>query len=251
MNVTLQTLRERVRLIERPSARHGKTLAFGVAAMDDWLPGGGLALGALHEIGGAPPDAGPAACATLFAAGIAARTGKPVLWCGQKPDLFVPGLACAGLAAGRVIHAETGTDTGVLQVMEEGLRHPGLGAVIGEIGALPITASRRLALAAEKSGVMALALCRQAGGPGGKMKAPAQNTACTRWCIGPHPSPPLAVPGLARARWQVALLRARGGSPKTWILEGCDAQGRLSVPADMAYRPIGIAQDGAEHRSAA
>jgi protein ImuA len=44
--------------------------------------------------------------------------------------------------------------------MEEGLRHSALAAVVGEVIRLPLTASRRLQLAAEQSGVTALVICR-------------------------------------------------------------------------------------------
>src|SRR6266513_2246021 len=50
----LAALRERIRHIEQP-ASHG-VLPFGVAATDRALPGGGLALGAVHEILGIDGD---------------------------------------------------------------------------------------------------------------------------------------------------------------------------------------------------
>jgi protein ImuA len=228
----MDDLRHRIRLLERPAARAAGVLAFGVAALDAHLPAHGLAQGALHEIGGGGADAVPGACAALFTAGILARLPHPVLWCATAQDIFAPGLACAGLHPGRVIHAEAPDDKTVLLVMEEALRHPVLSAVVGELARLPMTASRRLVLAAEKSGVMALALRRRAEG---KPEDTALTAASTRWRITPLPSPP--APGLGRARWQVELTRCRGGLPKTWILEACDAQGCLAVPAELADRP--------------
>ena len=71
--VSLKALRERIRQIERP-ARHG-VLPFGVAAIDRALPGGGLALGAVHEILGQGGDEEDGAAAAGFAAGILARLG--------------------------------------------------------------------------------------------------------------------------------------------------------------------------------
>ena len=71
--VSLVTLRDRIRRIERPNAsRHG-VLPFGVAAIDRALPGGGLGLGALHEILGAGADEEDGAAAAGFIAGIAGR----------------------------------------------------------------------------------------------------------------------------------------------------------------------------------
>ena len=72
-------------------------LPFGIAEVDLRLPGGGLALGALHEVAGGGNGAIDGAAAALFAAGIAARTKGKVLWCIARPDLFAPALAQAGL----------------------------------------------------------------------------------------------------------------------------------------------------------
>jgi hypothetical protein len=70
---SLAALRDRIRQTEQP-ARHG-VLPFGVAAIDDALPGGGLALGAVHEILGAGGDEEDGVAAAGFAAGILARLG--------------------------------------------------------------------------------------------------------------------------------------------------------------------------------
>jgi hypothetical protein len=58
--------------------------------IDRRLPGGGLALGALHEVAGGGNGAVDGAAAALFAAGIAARTKGKVLWCITRADLFAP-----------------------------------------------------------------------------------------------------------------------------------------------------------------
>ena len=57
----------------------------------------------------------------------------------------------------------------------------------------------------------------------------------------------MPAPGLGRDRWQVELLRCRGAEPRTWILEACDAKGRLALPADLADRP----DQAADRRAAA
>ena len=230
---SLDSLRRSIRRLERPVARPGGALGFGVAGLDEYLPDGGLASGALHEIAGGGPDAVPAACATLFAAGILARMARPILWCTAGDDLFAPGLACAGLHPDRVIHARAADDHAVLVVMEEALRHPGLAGVVGELWRLEMTASRRLVLAAEISGVMALALRRRREG---RPEETGLTAAATRWAISPLPSSPLPVAGIGRARWQVELTRCRGAAAKSWIMEACDAQGRLAVPAELADR---------------
>src|SRR5437763_865507 len=71
----LAALRETVWRIERPTAaRHG-ILPFGVAAIDRALPGGGLALGAVHEILGADGDEEDGAAPAGLIAAILARLG--------------------------------------------------------------------------------------------------------------------------------------------------------------------------------
>src|SRR4029077_4576898 len=101
-NSSLLALRDRIRHIERP-ARHG-ALPFGVAALDRSLPGGGLALGAVHEILGAGGDEEDGAAAAGVAAAILARRGSaPALWCLRRPDLYGPGLSAHGLDPARLV----------------------------------------------------------------------------------------------------------------------------------------------------
>jgi protein ImuA len=124
-----------------------------------------LALGPLHEVAGSGNRAIDGAVAALFAAGIAARTRKRVLWRVTRQDLFAPALAQAGLAPDRVIYVEAGDDKAVLACFEEALRHAKLGAIGAEISRLSTAASRRFQLAAEGCGVIGLALLRGAAKP--------------------------------------------------------------------------------------
>ena len=236
----LDALRTRIaRLERRPGASQAGALRFGVAAIDAHLPGGGLVRGALHEVAGTGPGAEHAATAALLLAGLLGQQRRGfVLWAVALPDLFAPALAAAGLHPDRVVFAEAGRD--VALVMEEALRHPGLAAVVGEVDTLGLTTSRRLQLAAEASGVIAFALrrVRRAGDPA--LAEP--NAAVTRWRVAPLPSPPPIahapqVPGLARARWRLDLVRCRGGAPATWTVEAPDAQGHLTLAADLRDRP--------------
>lgn len=190
----IAALRDRIRRLEQPSAlRHG-VLPFGIAEIDGALPGGGLALGALHDIVGQGGDEEDGAAAVGFAAGIAARLGLglekggPVLWCLKRPDLYGPGLAAFGLDPSRLVLLRAPRDEDILWAVEEGLRCPGLAAVIGEIGRLSMVASRRLQLAAERSGVTALLLrrWRNAGEAASERGRP--NAALTRWRVGALPS---------------------------------------------------------------
>ena len=224
-------LRERIERLAAP--RRGREgLPFGLNEIDRVLPGGGLACGALHEVAGGGNGAVHGAAAALFAAGVASRTRGKILWCFTRADLFAPSLAQVGLSAARVIYVECGDDKSVLACFEEGLRHPGLGAVVAEVARLSMTASRRLQLAAETSGAIGIAIRRW------RRQTEAADfgqptAAVTRWRVTALPSEPLPVPGVGRARWQLELIRCRAGESADFVVEACDAKGRLGLPADM------------------
>lgn len=245
-NTAIDELRARIAHLEGAARRARETLPFGIAAIDSRLPNGGLALGGLHEVAGGGNGAVDGAAAAYFAAGIAARTRGPVLWCVTRQDLFAPALEQAGLNPDRVFFAETGDEKSLLACMEEGLRNSGLGAVIGEVARLSMTASRRLQLAAEGSGSIAIALRRW------RRQTEAADfgqptAAVTRWRVSALPSRPLPVPGVDRARWLVELIRARAGESLDIEVEACDGSGHLGLPADMADRS---AAAGGRRRSA-
>ncbi|WP_342772189.1 damage-inducible protein [Azospirillum griseum] len=219
-------------------------LPFGLPVIDHHLPGGGLPLGAVHEV--SDGDVGPShiAAATLFVAGIVARASGPVLWCLRMPDLYAPALAQVGLEPDRVIYGEAPDERMLPLLIEEGLRHRSLAVVVGELSRLPMVASRRLQIAAEQSGVTAVLLRRRPQSATAEFSQP--TASLTRWRVTALPSTsPLVtgpVPGIGRPRWRVELVRCRSGKVGEWELEGCDATGRLCLPAQMAHRPA--ARDG-------
>jgi len=290
----LAALRDRIRQIEQP-ARHG-VLPFAVAAIDSVLPGGGLALGAVHEILGTGGDEEDGAAAAGFAAGILARlcphppaagaAGPPspavrervktdgapitfsrtagegargrsprageglVLWCLKRPDLYGPGLMAHGFDPARLVLVSAPRDEEILWAMEEGLRLPGLAAVVGEVGRLPMVASRRLQLAAERSGVTALVLRRWRNGEEAMAERERPSAALTRWRVASLPSrdelklrdDPRLRHSIGRPRWRVELLRCRGGVPAQWVVESgdvevADATGHVCLSAALADRP--------------
>ena len=229
----LTQLRERIARIEHIHTRGtpDRSVPLHIPAIDNALPTGGIRLGALHEAASAGPDTEHAAAATLFIAGILARLTGPVLWVLNQADLFAPGLAAAGLDPTRIVFAEAGKH--VLPIMEEGLRHPGLAAVVAEhTGKLSLVASRRLQLAAEQTGILAILLRRSPSFDDPALTEP--TAAATRWRITALPSPPALphapdTPGLARAHWRLDLTRCRGGEPGSWTTEACDATGHLGL----------------------
>ncbi|MCC6472008.1 MAG: hypothetical protein IT563_27090 [Alphaproteobacteria bacterium] len=219
-----------------------RILPLGLPALDVALPEGGLALGRLHEVLAPAGEAGTGFAAALLAR-IAGAQGR-VLWCGPAP--YGPGLAAFGLDPDRVIFARTAPDAETLWAIEEGLRCPSLAAVLGEVGVLDLTAGRRLQLAAERWGVTALALRRHRR-PDHRLGAPRlePSAATTRWRVAP-------MPGAAdRARWNVELLRCRGGTPRDFVLEWSHETGDLAVAAAVGHRSASPFGSGAPQADAA
>jgi protein ImuA len=180
----------------------------------------GLVRGTLHEIAAACES--DMAAAAGFALALAARCTKPraIFWvsedmaCAESGALYGPGLDDLALAPERLIVVKTARCRDVLWAMEEALRCRAVGAAIGEVrGAhrgIDLTASRRLSLAANHSGSLALLLRPT---PGTEPSA-----AATRWIVGAAPSAAkLHAPGPPRV--QVRLARNRYGRPGSWLLE--------------------------------
>ncbi|RUL96459.1 ImuA family protein [Rhizobium anhuiense] len=224
----LADLRERIAALSGGIAKRAGCLPFGVPEIDAVLPGGGLAHGALHEFAGGGSGTVDGSAAALFAAGVAARTKGQIVWCLTRPDLFMPALAQAGLHPKRVVFVEGDKEEDVLASMEECLSYGGLGAVVGELVRLPMTASRRLQLAAEKTGTMAIAVRRWRRQT--EVNDFGQPTASTtRWRVSVLPSEDLPVPGVGRARWLLELMRSRAGECAEFEIGACDDKGRIHL----------------------
>jgi protein ImuA len=142
-------------------------------------------------------------------------TDKPLLWVQERMAILESGrVHPPGLPSQDLIHVEARDARDALWAMEEGLRCAALSAVIGEIwgdpAALDFTATRRLAVASERSGVAAflIRLGGHANLSGARM----------RWRIGSAPSVAndldFRAPGTAA--WDAELFRARGMPPGRW-----------------------------------
>jgi protein ImuA len=240
-------LKEKIARLERAGSgtatprywnRHqDRVVRLDLPMLDAHLPWGGLPRGALHEVAGEGIDREQAATAAGFAALWLARlqAAGPVLWIARaagKPaiDLYAHGLRRQCLDPDRLILVAARRDEEALWAMEEGLKAKSLGAVLGEIGKLDLTASRRLQLAAEASGVTAFALRRWRLMRQAEREAVQPIAAMTRWRVA-------ALPGEGGMRWRVDLARCRGGKPNTWIMETADGSDRLQaapLPGDLA-----------------
>ncbi len=106
-------------------------LTLGLPDIDEALPGTGLIVAALHEFSGAGLDTEFGAVPAQLIASPASRRPGPVLWVVDRSPPFTTGLAACGLCPDRIIFADAGK--AVLGVMEDGLRHGGLAAVVGKV----------------------------------------------------------------------------------------------------------------------
>ena len=175
--------------------------------------------------------------------------GRPLLWIQERMAmleagrLYPPGL---GGGANELIHVAARDSREALWAMEEGLRCAAIGAVIGELygdpASLDFTATRRLAVAAERHGVAAF-LIRLGGHPN-------LSGARFRWRIASSPSlaNPLNPKAPGAAAWDAELFRSRGARPGHWILShepGSGAEADFRVVAGAGDRTLDEARRAA------
>ncbi|WP_395671386.1 ImuA family protein [Phenylobacterium sp.] len=223
----LAALKAKVAALESGGRADSESLPFGMPDIDRRLPGGGLPLGCWHEVTGAGMEAetaaAPTAVCALMAAPLAGR--GTVVWVMRRDDLWVPGLAGLGFPQGRLIQVCVDDETEALGVMEEALSAAGVGAVLGEVETVSLTAGRRLQLACEKRGSTGFVIRRA---PYGRRTArePAGSAAATRWraVSAPSETPPREF-GLGAPRFQLSLERCRGGRSGSWLVEAGQAYG--------------------------
>lgn len=216
--------------------------ALGVNALDAVL-GGGLA-GGVHEVYAAETGDGPAAAGFGVAlTTILTTTGSRVIWLRMQHGTRRTGVVQAngwaelGGMPGLGFIGVVDNALSLLRAAVDALRCAALGAVVvegwGAMRELDLTASRRLALAAEKSGVPLLLLRADA--------TPVPSAAQTRWQVAAAPS--RALPGNAPGlpTFDVTLLRQRSGlCGLSWRLEWDRDQRmfREAAPSGAVVSPV-------------
>ncbi len=176
------------------------------------------------------------------------RGSAPLLWIQDRQSCRETGRPClAGLGDRSVLMLQVARPLDVLIAAEEGLRCKALTAVVAEIWgnppALDFTATKRLALRAEDTGVPCW-LIRHGG-------TPDLSAARDRWRVGSLPSAPN--PDDAQApgdpRWRVELFRSRDKQPGLWVAQherGADgAADRVDLAA--AVPDAAVAQGAGAH----
>jgi protein ImuA len=228
-------------------AERRKTLPFGLSALDSYLPDGGLACGALHEI---VPEPHSIPATFGFMAAILARitffTPSPRegrLYAGgnaRRPLFLVlptygfheygrlhgHGLHALGLDPARLILVETSHRKETLWAIEEALHSGTPAAIAGIIDKIDLKTSQRLHLAATDCG-LPLFLLR----PAPNLEASA---AATRWRVGTAEAARDRFGLITRPRWHLRLERCRNGRPGEWVVEYDHVAHRFSLAATLA-----------------
>lgn len=240
----------------------GRLISFGVTSLDAALAGG-LACGALHEIGPAAPLHGGAAAGFAMAmAARALRGGGQAVWI--QPDfnvseagaLYGPGLDLMGLPTGRLVILRVPRPRDALWAMEEALKCRAAGAVVAELAseAADLTATRRLALAAREGGGLGLILAPtlpspvSGGGIGGgssQLFCSQPSTATTRWEVASARGARDRFGGLGPTTFALSLVKNRRGRTGQWRLSWDHHECAFATSISLPVAPA--ARDGSPH----
>ncbi|MCP3734028.1 hypothetical protein M9979_03955 [Sphingomonas sp. RP10(2022)] len=241
--------------LRRLAADTGATQAAATAG-DAWLAQG-LSRAHLHDIYAVEEADGPSGAGFGIAQALAARA-LPLLWlrtaAGERAQgrLHATGLIELGLPADSLMLGIVADESALLRAAADAARCTGLGTVLVEsVGRAPgfdLTATRRLMLAAEASGVTVLSLRIGA--------EPTPSAAATRWGVAAVPSTALdqgpgeGAPGLPA--FDVECLRRRGGpAGQRWRVEwDRDAKSFRQPPLSGAGLSLAADRAAARHPAA-
>jgi protein ImuA len=211
---TLPALRQLLTPWHHDDARR---LALGAPAIDQVL-GGGLLMGAVHELHASRPlDHGAASGFAGALAVLAREAGKQILWIQQDFAAMEAGTLYAVEAFGLplssfvIVHVPRVIDA--LWAFEEALKCRAVAAVIAEIaedGLVDLTATRRLSLAARDGGGLGLFLRHR--------PSATSSASATRWEVASAASQRDQFGGLGRTTFALSLVKNRCGPCGCWTI---------------------------------
>jgi protein ImuA len=199
-----------------------------------------LKSGRLHEIHAGADDQAAALAFALSGNGSKSDRGKagPVLLARRRMRSQVvlngEGLASLGMNPASLMIVEARSELDLLRAGLEAARCPGVDLVLletkGRFAGYDLTASRRLALAAERSRTCVIVLRHDA--------QPRPSAAWTRWEIASAPSIALEADAPGRPAIEARLLRWQGGpAGRSWRLEWNMDHGTFRDAAELAPLP--------------
>lgn len=151
---TIRRLAEAIRRIEQPVRRWARRrISSGIPALDAVLPGGGFVAGHCIEWIRHGPGCGAWSLALQVSRSIAQG---PLVIVDPASHVFPPALWAMGLASERVWFVRPTGAADTSWAVERALRCSAAGAVFAELPAVPLKTMRRLQLAAEEGGTLAV-----------------------------------------------------------------------------------------------
>jgi protein ImuA len=223
---------ERASVSSRPSSQAQPSTLLSLGTPDAVLQGG-LGLGELHELSPATSLHSGAALGFALALSVLHPASRGTIVFVQQDFAaletgMLSGLGCDafGLDPARLLVVRASSPRDALWAMEEALKTRGIAAMIGELAedgkAADLTATRRLSLAAQKCGGLALLLRQR--------PMPQPSAAATRWQVAAAPGSGDGFGGLARTGFRLSLTKNRRGACGSWILQW-DHHGKRFLPA--------------------
>ncbi len=205
-------------------ATHKPTISCGCAALDRCLPDGGYAAGSVIEYLRAMPGCGASTLAFTAAAVAMRSTSGFVVIVDTQHNIYPPALASWGIDLEKLVLVRPQSDVDALWAVDQSLRTPAVAAVVADVERIDDRAARRMQLAAEQGGGLAL-LLRPASARRGPSWAdvqwmvrslPSQDVSPTQNVVLRHTSNAILTTSAHSSvteerRLQVQLVRVRGG----------------------------------------
>ncbi len=156
----MQRLSSEVRGLETAGrqATNKQTISCGCEALDHCLPDGGYVPGSVVEYLRAMPGCGASTLAFTAAAAAMKSTQGFVVIIDTQHNIYPPALASWGIDLDKVVFVRPQSDVDALWAVDQSLRTPAVAAVVADVERIDDRAARRMQLAAEQGGGLALLL---------------------------------------------------------------------------------------------